>query len=259
MNNKVSTLFCIVLSLMLVVSCAFAEEWFCPECGKSNTGNFCYNCGQKRPEEKDSETGISNVQCNLQDNGDVVVSWDDSSSSPPYIVTYKAQFDNAELDPVNSKRISLEFLIPSETYTITVSNGKSSASTQFLVPVKVYTEFSSAKKKIILTNSNLSISEVYREKTMQNELQVHYPQLRKNRSYKAKLVTKTPDGYGGLVWVFEKFDLENEYSYIYTGFSMYEFFEGIKKDFTEIPTGPYSFELYFDGQLYSSCTFNIVP
>ena len=257
MNKKAAALFCIVLSLMLVVTCVIAEEWFCPECGKSNTGNFCFNCGQKKPEEKTSEAGIKNVQCNFQDNGDVLVSWDDSSSSPPYIVSYKSQYDNVEMDPVNSKRISLQFLIPSETYTIMVSNGKSSASTKFKVPVKVYTEFSSSSKKIVVKENYFSISEVYGEKTKQNQLQVHYPQLKKDRSYKAKLVTKTPEGYGGLVWVWEKFDLESKYSYIYIDLSMYEFFEGIKNDFNEIPKGQYTFEWYFDGQLYSSCTFNV--
>ncbi|MBQ7455607.1 MAG: hypothetical protein IJS53_04120 [Clostridia bacterium] len=26
-----------------------ADGWYCPECGKHNTGNFCDNCGTKRP------------------------------------------------------------------------------------------------------------------------------------------------------------------------------------------------------------------
>jgi membrane protease subunit (stomatin/prohibitin family) len=25
-------------------------EWFCPECGTLNGGNFCMNCGTKKPE-----------------------------------------------------------------------------------------------------------------------------------------------------------------------------------------------------------------
>ena len=28
------------------------QQWTCPNCGASNTGNFCTNCGTKKPEEK---------------------------------------------------------------------------------------------------------------------------------------------------------------------------------------------------------------
>ena len=28
------------------------EDWICPNCGSSNNGNFCEECGNKRPEEK---------------------------------------------------------------------------------------------------------------------------------------------------------------------------------------------------------------
>ena len=28
---------------------ASTAKWYCPSCGKSNTGNFCYSCGKKKP------------------------------------------------------------------------------------------------------------------------------------------------------------------------------------------------------------------
>ena len=45
----------LILALMLLFSvCAVAESddyWICPECTRGgNTGNFCTNCGTKRPE-----------------------------------------------------------------------------------------------------------------------------------------------------------------------------------------------------------------
>ena len=39
----------LILSLLLCVTCAAAEEWVCPDCGQTNTGNFCPNCGAKSP------------------------------------------------------------------------------------------------------------------------------------------------------------------------------------------------------------------
>ena len=40
-----------VLLLMSVIQTGFAEEWTCPECGATATGNFCSECGGKRPED----------------------------------------------------------------------------------------------------------------------------------------------------------------------------------------------------------------
>lgn len=255
MKRKLSALFCLIISLMMVTTCALAEDWFCPECGHGNTGNFCYYCGAKRPVVESSGEAISNIRFKLEDNGDIVVTWDDSSNSPPYTVSYKAQNDSGMQDPVNSKNIALEFLIPGETYTVTVSNENGKASTEYIVPVNVFTEFT--KKKIVLKETNFSISAVENDRTKQFQLQWHYPQLRKNRIYKGKLVTMTPRGYGGYVRVYYDFEMESKYSYIYDNYSMQEFFEGIKGDFDEIPTGRYSFEMYFDGKLYAECSFNV--
>lgn len=259
MNRKLITLVSLVLSIMMVVTCVYAEEWDCPKCDTQNSGNFCTNCGEKKPETATKPDGshISNVRFELQESGDTVVSWDDSSNLSPYTVRCKAQYHAGYWDEIKSKRFTLEYLIPGETYTVTISNGQSEASSSYTVPVSVFTVFKNGKK-IALSETRFSISEVNRDKTKQYEFQVHYPQLRSNRSYKAKLVTKTPYGYGGYVWVWSTYELESQYAYIYTNFSMYEFFEGIKKDFDEIPTGRYTLEFYFDGELYSDFTFSVV-
>ncbi len=46
---------CILLSALLVFSCALAcaeAGWSCESCRQVNNGNFCPNCGAKRPEDK---------------------------------------------------------------------------------------------------------------------------------------------------------------------------------------------------------------
>ncbi len=39
----------LVLVLLLGTVTALAESWYCPECGQKNDGNFCSNCGTKKP------------------------------------------------------------------------------------------------------------------------------------------------------------------------------------------------------------------
>ena len=44
---KKATLLSIVLILILSITTVYAEEWICPNCGKTNTTNFCTSCGTK--------------------------------------------------------------------------------------------------------------------------------------------------------------------------------------------------------------------
>ena len=92
MKKKLAVCCCILMSLLLVAACALAEGWKCPSCGAQNEGNFCSNCGEKKPEKKQKFDGtdISNIRFSLEDNGDVVVTWDDMSDSSSYIVAYEA-------------------------------------------------------------------------------------------------------------------------------------------------------------------------
>ena len=44
----------LILSILLIlasVCTAVAEEWTCPSCGESASGNYCSNCGTPKPEE----------------------------------------------------------------------------------------------------------------------------------------------------------------------------------------------------------------
>ncbi|MCR5369276.1 MAG: signal peptidase I [Clostridium sp.] len=41
---------CAAVVLLSVACVAFAEEWTCSRCGRTNDGNFCPNCGAPKPE-----------------------------------------------------------------------------------------------------------------------------------------------------------------------------------------------------------------
>ncbi len=51
--KKIVALFLSVLMLITVFTYAVAEdeEWTCPSCGATVTGNFCSKCGEKKPED----------------------------------------------------------------------------------------------------------------------------------------------------------------------------------------------------------------
>lgn len=50
---------CMLLTALLVLACAFAHaegEWTCESCQQANAGNFCANCGAKKPEPPAAQT-----------------------------------------------------------------------------------------------------------------------------------------------------------------------------------------------------------
>lgn len=50
---------CMLLTALLVCACAFAHaegEWTCESCRQANAGNFCANCGAKKPETQAAQT-----------------------------------------------------------------------------------------------------------------------------------------------------------------------------------------------------------
>ncbi|MDI9520487.1 MAG: hypothetical protein QM308_04935 [Bacillota bacterium] len=257
MNKKFVAILCVVVSLVLMALPAFAEDWFCPNCGKENSGNFCYNCGEKKPAADAGESVISDLHFTMQENGDVLLTWDDSAKKAPYTVKYQAEYDRAT-ETVQSKSITLEYLIPGETYSITVSNDDASVTTEYKVPHYVYTGFNAKSKKLILKGPRFSVSEVERDKTKQFELQVRFPQLKKERAFKGKIVTKTPLGYGGTVLIDRSLILKPRVLYSYYTLSMHEFFEGIREEFDDVPLGLYTIELYLNGELYSDVQFSVV-
>ena len=65
MKRCLSILLALMLALCLTVSAAEeAEEWVCPSCEKTSTGNFCSNCGAKKP-DSDGAGGAEGGTCRL--------------------------------------------------------------------------------------------------------------------------------------------------------------------------------------------------
>ena len=109
----------LLLTVMLLLPCVagLAESWTCPSCGANNDGNFCGNCGAKKPTGSSggdvdlnsllealgagSGGGTSTVSTSsglqvtgvaLESDGAVSVSW--SGGSAPYNVSYASYMNS---------------------------------------------------------------------------------------------------------------------------------------------------------------------
>ena len=128
--------FLLAMVLLLSAGAAVADEWFCPECGAKNDGNFCPNDGTKRPEKTDtgfvttSDLKVDSVK--LETDGSVTVSW--SGGTAPYTVRYQYYVNenhNANVDVIlwkaadniygNKGTYEYDF-VPGERYWVIVSD-----------------------------------------------------------------------------------------------------------------------------------------
>lgn len=259
--KKMALLLCgLALILCLLSSVALAESWTCPKCNTVNTGNYCSNCGEKKPAAASvSSSAISDVRFTPQSNGDVMVKWNDSARSGPYTIEYTTsdwQQNWYEQDTYGSTQATLVYMIPGVTYDVTIASDSATTTEEYTVPRPIYTEFVTGGKYLTLTETRFSLSDMDKNPTQTFQVRVSWPKLKKSREYTAKLVLKTPYGYSGTVRHWDSFTFENKYSYTYMTYSlMSEWLQNVEEDFGSIPTGEYTFEIYMDGQLYDCASF----
>jgi len=138
MKRLISLLLAMIL--LFAAGTALADDWYCPECGEKNSGNFCPNDGTKRPDGKGtnsdmvpsaSDLKIDNVK--LETDGSVSIAW--SGGTAPYNVYYQyfvnanknAGVDNvilwtAENDTYNTKGRYESDFVPGEHYWVIVQD-----------------------------------------------------------------------------------------------------------------------------------------
>jgi len=241
-----------------------SAEWTCPNCGTENTGNFCSNCGTAKPGAGGNDTPapsssstISNIKCECED-GQVTIKWKDSGNSGPYNLSFQADYwDNYttyEDDPCTSCSCSVSYLIPGVTYKITVSGQNSSATATYTVPKTTFAEFSKKAMKLGKTYLDAGSDDDYYSTI---RLTMYYPRLKKDRKYRWLLAVKTPLGYCSKVFWDDTYQLGSKYIGYYYDLSVSDYFDSVKACFGKIPTGEYTFEVYFNGGIYNTITFDV--
>lgn len=240
-----------------------SDEWECPACGYSNTTNFCANCGQQKPsgDEKTSDSTITDIKFTDNYNGSITITWKDSADKGPYEVffttddwvNYSTKYG---VDNTKTKSLTTYYLIPGNTYHITVRNGVSSTTADYSVARRTFTDFSTGKQ-LELDKDQFAISGQGYYQTFR--MTVWYPQLSKPREYNYLLALKTPRGYASIINAYNPYTMDKQYRGIYEDMDLSSFLDCIKANFGEIMRGEYIFEVYFDGNFYASKSIYIYP
>lgn len=216
------------------------------------------------------------VQLSTLDNGDVKVSWNKFGGATTYEVRYKISggkslWGDSKSVNVHGTSCVLDKLVPGQTYSIVVSNGRRQNTRTVTVPTGDFTGFRNDIEIIIQPRSAKNGStrklDAYSVADIEDDdgtaygmrIEYHYPKLSKPRSYKSSLAFYSPAGYVAYTTV-EQWNMKtgNYYTY-YKFFDLSHVFSALKSDYGRIPTGTYRLELYLDGDLAGSKTFQVNP
>lgn len=286
MKKRCLSFFLILALLLTACGLAYAETWTCTECGTENNGNFCSECGAKKPGDEwvcsecgttnsggkycsdcgaarsggassaPSSSTISDVRVSDDRDGVTRITWSDTTGGP-YKVSYEAEdWDHFSIydDGIRNTSHTTYCLVPGVKYTVTVSNGSSSASAEYTPSKTSFTDFKSGRR-LKLDKAEFDARGDGYYTTFR--LSLYYPTLSKDREYVYLLALKSPLGYVDYTRTSDKYVLERKYSGYYEDLSLSDFLDAAKRDYGSVPTGDYTLEVYFDGALYSSVSFYV--
>ena len=208
---------------------------------------------------------ITNITCERQNNGTILVRWDKSKSGGKYEVDWKLDYvEYYHYSTCDSNFYFLGNMIPGETYTITVKCGKDTGSIEYTVPRGSFTEWATAgrgfvqlseKNRAKTSLTNFSLSDLRANPTKLFYLWITHPYLKNARTYGGLIVLKTPLGYTGYTHYSDGMEFNNTSYYAIPYNMMDDWLSGVENDYGAIPTGRYYFEVYLNGLLYDSVQF----
>ena len=225
----------------------------------------------------------------VAEKGSVTVSWTDSAGHSPYRVRYQLQTPDGVNQPVqwanteesesetSSTSFTLTQLLPGRTYKIEVLDKDSKPIS------RIYTLPDAAKfEDGLLTASSIKVSAQTRYKNASDypsqskitalrasdiisnlgsreygfRYQIRYPTLSHTRTYLTQVAVVAPNGFTALTLAEEK-----KYGREYIGYVWYlmgpQVFSAIYESCGTVPTGTWNIELYWDGMLVNSTTFDV--
>lgn len=281
---------CIIVTLVLItfILPALAVN-YCPYCGTflNNDYLFCPQCGKAVSEATvPAATQAPSVAKDLriysaaaQSNGNVVIRWEDANNASPYNVymTYAVSDDplcTAQKEqltlPCGSTpacNYTLEGIIPGNPYWITVEdrNGhtayykyesEQNRFSEFGVSLEILLKVKEgAKTTKPVAFSAAQIAEGTRD--FGSYVKFIHSRLKTARHYYALIAITDPNGVP-LPAMAGDIELPSGDSYSYINFfNMNDYFANVKKQYGYIPTGDYTWSVYFDGLFVNSFSFHV--
>jgi len=208
---------------------------------------------------------ISNVQCKMEINGKVSISWSDSENAPPYQVHWYQ--DNwvdywwHEEESYPSPYALMKLLVPGATYKICIQNSLgTSVTVPYTVPKSTFTDWKSEKGITVeipsLNGEDFNIQK--HNRYIDCNLKFDYPRIKSARTYNWILALQTPYGYIGRVFWNDMCTLDPKWKWTYWDLDFSEWINEIEATYGgKIPSGIYYAEAYLNGDFYASYGFRI--
>ena len=277
-----------VLLLMCISSTALAA--FCVSCGSNIDSSyaFCPKCGSKQPDSSSSShqstvpassfaiTGVTSS------GGTLRVTWNDPSNNGPYTVSYMSALSNdfmsdynattglwTSVQSINAKSATLSRFIPGRANWIVVFDKDNNYCTyRYNASPQYFNEFGTDVSITLKTRSgndytkvsSFSSSHIASHKDSLSYgayIKLTYPMLAKARQYSALITITGPNGET-IIDTLDTMELPHKRSYTYGNFFSFDWYFNVLTNYYGcVPSGVYTWSLYYDGMFVTSNTFSV--
>ncbi len=274
----------LVLTLVLCLGCvsALAETWYCPECGQSNSGNFCSNCGTKKPTSTVTSTsgGPTVTSVDLESDGSVSIRW--TGGTAPYRIDYQGYVNanyNSGADVIRWNAVTYQYstsarlesdLVPGERYWITVTDNNGKQGWYDYNPtIRAFTTVSGMRLTFSLRqrrNNRSSTVNSFSGNEMRKDymssiygatIKISTSHLNQDYSFYVRMAVILPSGEP-LLFHYTYEDFLKRWGYVY--WETYDFknvWSTLMAEKGTIPSGTYTYKIFFDNTILGEARFNI--
>ncbi|MBQ2953679.1 MAG: zinc ribbon domain-containing protein [Clostridia bacterium] len=262
---------------------------FCPDCGtkqpsagtSTTTNNTNNNTNTNTNQNTTSSMTIDRIS--LNDDGSLQVSWTDGANNAPYNLYVLQKRSNSyasdsiqvvpaqlcQQDVYTTSAVA-DMVVPGSDYWIIVEdkNGNTTYKAYDGGTTPRFNEFSvKANIELKYCRDNayeevyaFSASDIrrYQNSTSYGAyIQLDYPQLARERQYTMLIAITSPNGDVVVDAVGEDILYRGNYNYYWNFYTFDEYFSIMIDAYGTMPTGTYTWSLYYDGLFVTSDTFRI--
>ena len=277
MRTKLFTrLMILAMVLMMTLSVpAMAES--CALCGKE-TGSEAYLCAACLLDmlaEKDVSGGMEITGMELNEDGNVVLTWSDAAENGPYTVYYElleaapVPFGWTAAKDVQEKSFVLSQLAPGTSYVLIVEDAQGNRVEETYFAQKpgdgneigAAIRFKTMRRHNRISNQvTWSAAEIEEENDYRHGLYLRltYSPLKKTRRYAFCVTVEAPCGFADVVFSGNLVLNHGKSQVPVWGFvPLDDYFSYLERYYGGVPAGEYIVTMYFDGGVVDSKSFTV--